>query len=69
MNGQIINDSEKYHNHTLNITKIEARKAVKTLKTTAKHTEFNTQAVLEQVSLQVTIINNNNINNNKTINI
>ncbi len=54
--GQIINESEKDNNHVPDIAKIEARKAVQFLKTTAKHTELSTQAVLGTVSLQVNII-------------
>uniref|UniRef100_A0A2S2P015 FLYWCH-type domain-containing protein n=1 Tax=Schizaphis graminum TaxID=13262 RepID=A0A2S2P015_SCHGA len=54
--GQIIHESEKEHNHTPDIAKIEARKAMQFLKTTAKHTELSTQAVLGAVSLQVNII-------------
>lgn len=54
--GQIISESEKEHNHVPDIAKIEARKAVQFLKTTAKHTELSTQAVLGAVSLQVNII-------------
>jgi hypothetical protein len=55
--SQVVNNSEKYHNHAPDIAKIEARKAVQNLKITAKHTELNTQAVLGAVSLQVTIMN------------
>ncbi|VVC30795.1 Zinc finger, FLYWCH-type [Cinara cedri] len=52
--GQIINESKKEHNYRPDISKIEARKAVQFLKTTAKHIELSTQAVLGAVSLQVT---------------
>jgi len=54
--GQIIHESEKEHNHTPDIAEIEVRKAIQFLKTTAKHTELSTQAVLGAVSLQVNII-------------
>jgi len=40
--GQIIHESKKEHNHTPDIAKIEARKAMQFLKTTAKHTELST---------------------------
>jgi len=57
LNGsQIINESEKQHNHTPNIAKIKAKKAMQFLKTTAKHTELSIQRVLSAVSLQVNII-------------
>jgi len=51
--GQIFHES---NNHTPDVAKIEARKAMQFLKTTAKHTELITQAVLGAVSLQVNII-------------
>jgi hypothetical protein len=56
MNSQIIKESEKEHNHTPDISKIEARKTMQFLKSTAKHTELSTQAVLGVVSFLVNII-------------
>lgn len=62
MDGQIVNNSEKYHNHRFNISSIEVRKFVQTLKTTAKHSELISYMILGAVSLQEIIIKDLGLN-------